>query len=84
MQKEIELMNRKQGLGHGFLNKGINPFNAGCSSVFDIFGTQKGFDIDAFRENWLRRKTRNSIEYDFLTTTSDLNFAFNQYGKEIR
>lgn len=82
MQKEIELMNRKHGFGHGFLNKGTSPFNAGCSSIFDLFGTQKGFDIYAFRKNWLRRNTRNSVEYDFFTTARDLNFAFNQYEKE--
>jgi hypothetical protein len=77
-------MIRKNGLGHGFLNKGISPFSAGCSSIFDLLGLQKGFNIDTFRKNCRRRNLRNSIEYDFLTTFKDLNFAFSQYEKETR
>jgi hypothetical protein len=72
MGKEFEAMIRKNGLGHGFLNKRKNPFRAGCSSVFDLFGSQKGFNLKAFRENRQRRNARNTIEYDFLTTAKDL------------
>jgi len=72
-------MLKRKGFGHGVINRGKNPLFSGMISAFDIFGTEKGFNINAFRMNALVRRLRNSLSNDFRTTAHYMNAALDQY-----